>query len=1240
MSLDVVTTPLRRIAPHFQRSINLTYDVGDADFVAGYIPTLNGAKALATILHNTLPNTNQRAHVLHAAYGSGKSLLGLVLNAFASRDLHYQTAIPVVQERLVRTFPEQATHTIDFLEKGARLLPVILSGDEGYFTTALLNALSRALTQHNISELHLHTPFQAALNVLDLWESDYPDASSQLRLKLSQKGISLEQFVSKLHSLESAALALFIQLYPEITAGAQFNPNVGLTPAIVFQDTAKALASFGYDGIIIIWDEFGRFLDARIGDAFGEEAALLQSFAEYCCRSGANQAHLVLITHRLISGYAIGLPLSYQQEWARIAERFLTHDISSDPTTTYRLIAEAFSIPNANEWDNFVESHRPEFNKLTALSFELSLFNELDDVFLRKQIIERAWPLHPLVLYALPRLASRVAQNERTLFTFIAADEPGTVLEHLGKHKEYDAWWLICLDTVWDYFAEAIRSNIGAGGTHTIWSGAMYALSKVNKDDIQTQSLIKILAILLIISEANIRSHTNISHIAPTADLLAWALGISSEEVTTRLEMLVQRRAVIYRRSDGYWTFTRGSDIDLDTELSKSIDHHVYTPQQIRQVLEQDFPLSYHLPRGYNQEKSIIRFFKGFYCWPNEIKNTSTETFLKQGNDQVYADGAVVYVLTMNVAEREQAVQAIQELPGGRVLYVVPDHPLPISEPVRELFALRDMSNDAAFMQQDERLSTEIGFLIEDSQRRLIRALKPFFEPHASSATWWWYENARWSSEHLHEKKVSKLLSHLCYKWFSETPIINNELVNKHETTGQQERAIEKVIDVLLTSPHDNLPPNLGVTGHGPDWLIVRTLLLRTKLVEETETGQGFLRKPTDDPSLKRIWDVVQDFLTNAAESVQDVFTLIDKLQSPPFGLRRGALPILLAAMMRFHLPVLTIRHNGKIISPITGQTLLMLCKQSDQYTIEVCPWDSRRLALWTLLEERIGHFLTHQEKTQQPFNTLSVGLLRWLQNLPRYCRDTSHISNEAQQLRNFIRKAQRDPAQVLSYDLLELVDNGSVNIDNEQAYKQMIAEHLSSLMEEVATAYQTLLYSLEHFAGEMFAVEALDGYSAIRLWLAAVEERAHTPLNSFRFSDKLAQRLVEVAGQREVQQGESFWNQLSRAILGIALTDWNDRSDENFRHKLLEARARVEQEVFELSGDESSIKLSLSLPTKDEQTYRFRQSGLSSQGQRILQNFKSTLEIAGRPLSPDEKRQIVLALLKYVMGESDSNDA
>lgn len=1239
MYLDIAKNSLRAPSSHFQRSINLAYDSGNADYIAGYIPTPRGAEALTTILSNMLSATSQRSHVLHAAYGSGKSLLGLVLSAYANRDPQCQEAIATVQDRLNRAFPDLATLINKYLQSDQHLLPVILTGYEGPLALALTKALSRTLIQQGIPNLRLDTQFQVALDVISLWQENYPDAYRQLETLLLEKDFSLLMFQEDLGNFETKALALFEELYPVLTAGAQFDNYAGVALDALFHSAAEALKDFGYTGILIIWDEFGRYLDSTIGDAFGSEAAQLQAFAEFCNRSGVYQVHLTLITHRLISGYATGLPQIHQQEWARIAERFRAHDVSADPSVTYRLIAEALSIPDNNFWQDFVEHHHSTFDHLTARSLELSLFNELDDTVLRKQIVEQSWPLHPLATYALPRLSSKVAQNERTLFTFLASDEPGTLTELLFSRSEVGDWWLIGLDALWDYFADAIRSDFGPGGSHTIWSGAMYALSKVDASDSLAQALIKSLAVLLIVSEVNIQSPTTVGRVVPTTDLLTWSLSSSEEDIVPLLETLVQRRAIIYRRSDGYWAFTRGSDIDLDSELIAALDRHNPNRQQIRQILEKDFPLFAHLPRRYNQEHYITRFFRSLYRWPDEIKNTMGDLFLKQIGDG-YADGAIVYVLVTNPAEREEAVAALQTAPSSRVIYVIPDQPLLIMEPVRELFALYDLSNNSAFMQQDERLAREITFLVEDVQRRLMRVLHPLLEIDHTKSTWWWHENACWNSAHLNTEDVSQLLSRLCNDWFKETPILNNELVNQHAPSGQQERAMEKVIDVLLNFPYDTLPPDFNLVGRGPDWLITRTLLARTGLIQPIATGHFILREPNTASPLAFVWNTIQEFLDNAVEREQDIVALIDRLQSPPLGLRRGVLPVLLAAMMRFRLPVLTIRQNRRIISPVTSQTFIMICKTPEEYTIELSLWDERRSTLWSILEKRVKGFLTDQERVQQPLYALSIGLLRWLQSQPRYCRDTNQISPEAQQLRNLIRKAQREPSQVLAYELLDLLDDGSIDPSvGLESYQGFLEGRLARLMDEIGTAYQALLFSLGRLIGELFAIDTSDGHTALYLWLQSIENRIEKPLEHFRFSDRVAQRLVQIAYQDSATSEGNFWDQLSKAILGIVLSDWNDQSYRNFKEGLLEAKTRVEHEIFELATDEAAVELSLSLPTKDEQTYRFRQTGLSPQGQRILQNFKSTLEIAGRPLSLDEKRQIVLALLDHVMGDTKSND-
>lgn len=1288
--------PLRTIAPHFQRSINLIYDVGDADYIAGYIPTPNGATALAAIVESTVPEARQRAHLLHAAYGSGKSLLALVLSALVSADSNAEEALDTVTDRVARNWPDEASSFHSYRESGRRLLPVVLSGDEGHLSTALIRALKEALSEHGQQGLESETPFHAALATIGRWEEHYPELYRALETRLASQDGSLRSLRESLEDLQPNALAQFEMIYPTLTGGARFDRYAGPALDEVFHSTAKALHKAGYDGIFVIWDEFGRFLEARTGDAFGPEAALLQDFAEFCNRSGAAQVHLVLITHRLLSVYASGLPLIYQQEWARIAERFRPHDLTSDPSVTYRLVADAISTSNPTLWERLLEAHHEKFSLLTARTLELGLFDEVagtlsNDARLRTQIIEQAWPLHPLTVYALPRISSQVAQNERTLFTFLAAQEPGTLVSVMGTRHRSNTWWLAKLDLLWDYFASAIRSDTTGG--HAIWSGVMHGLGKSDPNDQLSKCIVKSLGIFLLIGDKNIQTDARLGGAIPTTEVLAWAVDAAEEEVVARLEQLVSRRAVKFRRADGYWTFTRGSDVDLDAEIQAALDRRAPNRLQMRQLLERYAPLPFHLPRRYNQERSMTRFFWSLYRWPKELVGTADENFLKQLGQAGYADGAVVYVLVSNAVEREEAIKNVQTLPESRWLFVIPKQPLLIEAPLNELFALQDLQSNKRFMEQDERLPGEIDYLIEDAQQRLHRALRSLLEPALEGVTWWWYDGTQWRAEEtLSSSGVSPLLSSLTERWFPNTPILNNESINKHEPSKQQSRAVERVIDALLRQPDERLPKHLGISGFGPDWLVLRTLLIQTGLMQPTpqpmvvpvpeiegelvegepvegepveaaeivepleEGNQHFqIQRPEHDLRLAAIWDHIQAFLNEATQTQQPAEDLIDSLLSPPYGLRRGVLPLLLAVMMQPRLPVLMLRQNRRVVSPLTGELFTSLVKKPAPFSFEVGRWDNRRKILWEVLESDFNDYLSEQERTQQPFDYLSIGMLRWLQAQPRYCRDTKQLSREARTFRNLIRQAQREPARVLLYDLLELLEkSGQVDQEvaalSEEASRQAFANRLSELKDEIATAYQGLLYSLDRFAVKTFAAQATravsDGLSAFQFWLTQLQQRIEEPLETFRFNDTLVQRLIEVnsRSQERENHGIPFWNQLSKAVLGISLHDWNDQSIKSFQSKLLEAKERAEREMVELSEDQEVVELQINLPNKEGRTavvrnYRFRPSGLSAHGQRILQNFKSTLKIAGRPLSPDERRQVVMALLYHVLEGSQEDE-
>jgi hypothetical protein len=1226
---------LRRPSHHFQRAINLKYDLGDADYIAGYVPTLNAAEALVALLTATRPDAGQRAHLLHGAYGSGKSLFATVLAAILSHGETLHAALAPVLDRLRRDFPDAAGAVAVQLTAGPRLLPVVLSGDEGELSLALGRALDRTLTGMGLGDIRPRTVYHAALETIRQWRDDYPATYDRLADWLETREETREGLVQALEQYQPWAYQLFLDAYPRLTAGATFDRHNGQPIVEAYRQTVDELRACGYDGIVILWDEFGRFLEARAGEPWGTDAALLQDLAETCNRSGVDQLHLVLIAHKELGQYASHLPAEYQQEWERIAGRFRSLDISGTPEVSYRLIAEALSVTDPVAWAAFLEKQQATMDRLLERIFELGLFRLMSPERIRELVLAGAYPLHPLTTYCLPRLSNRVAQNERTLFTFLASEEPDALGPHLARAVPGTPGAWVRLEQLWDYFAHAVRADAGAGGAHPVWAGVETALRKLMPDDSLAAHLVKALGVLTVVGDAD--------GVRPSTEMLCFATGMGGREgrqaVEERLRHLARRKALIFNQIENTWEFFSGSRVDLEAKLAEARETRQLQPVQRRQLLERVLPPHHYRARRFNQEHGMTRFFWSVYRVPQELAHTDWDLTLREvrvnGQRWEYADGFIVYTLPTDEAELNQAHELVQAVRHPQVLIVVPHRPLLIEPLLTDWLVLEELDNDALFKDQDPvRLQRELDFYMAETTARLERALAPLVQPSAGGADWY-YQGQPLPRAPDSDAQVSYRLSKICDQVFLHTPNLFNELLNKREPSAVQMRAVNKVIDALFV---DWLAGDLNLSGNGPDVMAVKTILRMPGILRPTEDGGWEIGHPNDE-ALAQAWDVIDDFLHQAQTEPKSFAELLCTLQSPPYGLRLGILPLLIAAVMRSYLQVTTVRKGKKTIIPLKGVTFSNLCRRPDQYTVEVGAWDKLQEAVWQVLEERFGGRVLAEERRHQPLSYLSLGMLRWFQGQPRYARDTTYLSEEAIRLRSLINQAMSDPARTLFEDLPALLDDGSATEDDGN-YRDMLNRRLGSLLDEIAAAPNELRRRLDQFAVEYFAADSptprWDGRSALSYWLAGVEQQAGVQVETLRFNDERVEGLVQVLRSDSDGQ-ELFWDRLAHGLIGVSLRDWSDTSEETFKAQLLAKKEQLEREALGLAEEGEVIQLQIHLPEAGERTYRFRPSDLSPQGQRILQNFKSTLEIAGRPLSPDERRQVVLALLHHILGEEDA---
>lgn len=440
------------VASGFQYSVNIGYDLGSDIKLKNFIPTKSALSLLEDILLSVSPNSSDRARVLIGAYGKGKPHIVLtILSILMKRDLSlFEKLMPKIQEN-----PRLYQLVQNYYESEERILPVVISGSNTSLTQAFLLSLQRTLSEYNLLGAMPETNYRAAIGVIKRWETDFPETFSKFEKEIDTP---VEIFVDQLENYNVSAYERFERIYPTLTAGSVFNPFLGFDVVELYESVAKSLKEKGFSGLYVVYDEFSKFLEANIVDASVSDTKMLQDFAEKCCRSGALQLHLMLISHKEISNYIDKLPKEKTDGWRGVSERFKHIHMNNNFTQTYEIIS---SVIQQKEplWDEFCAAYENDFGALFSRYQKHQMFIDAQGEI--NTAIKGCFPLHPVSTFILPRLSERVAQNERTLFTFLSAEGSATLSAFLESYN--NNFTLVTPDQIYDYFEPLFKKEVYEG---------------------------------------------------------------------------------------------------------------------------------------------------------------------------------------------------------------------------------------------------------------------------------------------------------------------------------------------------------------------------------------------------------------------------------------------------------------------------------------------------------------------------------------------------------------------------------------------------------------------------------------------------------------------------------------------------------------------------------------------------------------------------------------------------------
>ena len=1191
------------VASGFQYSVNIGYDINHDDKIQNFIPTKSSLALLQDILESTEESSTERARVLVGAYGKGKSHIVLtILSMLMGKEWSLFTKL----SEKVDKDQELNRLRVNYYESNKKLLPVIINGSSTSMQQAFLLALQKALSENDLIGVMPDTNYQAAIKAIKKWETEFPETYNRFKNEIAQP---VDKFLEKLENYDIEAYGDFERLYPNLTSGSMFNPFLGFDIVELYESVVKCIKPIGYSGIFVVYDEFSKFLEANIRQAPVSDTKMLQDFAEKCNRSGKDQLHLLLISHKEIANYIDKLPKQKVDGWRGVSERFKHIHLNNNFTQTYEIISSVIKKSN-QAWNRFQRDYEDSFDSLLKRYGSHAIFADMtkDEC---SRTIHDCYPLHPVTTFILPRLSERVAQNERTLFTFLSAKGTSTLPTFLVGYHD-DCFRAITPDMLFDYFEPLFRKESFSSELHKNYLLAKAILEKIEDGSLEAK-VIKSLSLIYSLEQFD--------KIKPTADELdgIYSLDYTHEQIREAIDTLINKEYVIYLKvSNEYLRLKQSSGVDVKQEITNAIDRYAGS-FSVKETLNSASLDDYMYPSKYNDEREMTRYFAFEFIDAAEIMK-DIDWSLK--SESIEADGVIYGV----IPDSEDSISNIKELVLAtskgheRYIFIIPKKYSEIRDITLQFNAVMKLRSQA---EGDDLLFDEYEVVYEDLREVISDFINSYTHPEFFKSI---YIHNGLEKTITRKAGLTGLMSNICERIYYRTPVINNEAINKTELTSAAFISRSKIIAGLL---RNDLEENLGLTGTGQEVSIMRSTLIRPKILVTEEGGITRINLKTGDENLDYMLDLISRFILDTKRKGTSNFSELYKLllsSEEGIGIRKSLIPIYLAAVLHEYRQEAVIANSlGQV--PLNVDILLQIEAAPEAFRLQYLDWDPDKEDFITELEEIFGENIVEAEKDVNSYDHVVSAMRRWYMALPKYSKE-KNPETRAKRYKCLIRLLKQN---IGSYDLLfeklpqefgQEIFNSSL-ADNVRAAKRYYDNVLDDLIEKLIEDVKDI------FSGGIGrTVQKRSSLtSVIKDWCDGLNPVVFEQLFE-NGADKCIGFFKEVTNDER-----TFVIRLAKLVTDLRIEDWDNKTVEQFINSLKEYKLTAENFSSNLDAEIRDNTNTYSLTYMDESgetvTRRFDKVEQSNRGKLLMNSIMADIESMGYSISEQEKRQILMEVLK-----------
>lgn len=930
----------------------------------------------------------------------------------------------------------------------------------------------------------------------------------------------------------------------------------------LFEQASEYLDRFGPDaaGILLIIDELGKFLEYGANHPEQGDVFVLQELAEVASRSRRPFLFLTIL-HQSIDRYAEHLSAGRRTEWAKVQGRF--EDVAFEERTDQILRLLTHAIDRSASTTAPV--HQAKVLAQSAIEHGVRLGN-MTDAELR-QCLADCYPLHPLTAVILGPLFRQLAQNERSLFAFLVSSEPAGFQEFL-QHTPVNAG-CYRLDQLFDYVMASLGPALFAQHRGKLWAEVQSALERLPDASELEVRVAKTVGLLQAIGPS--------TGVRASKSTICFALqdAASPAGIEEAIDALCRRSLVVFRRHSGSYALWEGSDVDLDERLNAaraSVEREV----NLAAFLSRHAPAQSLIARRHYFQTGTMRFFEARYVDSSSLQADLFRSTLLRCSDT--ADGSVVYCVPRDAADRERMRSQLPSATELPTVVALPLEVLDLQEFCHELACLRWIMSNTPELETDRTARRELQARLAIAEQSLHAHLEWVFSPTNPRCEWYHQtHNVTLTSQ----RQLNDLLSRVCDEVYSATPHWRNELINRRQLSTSAAKARRNLIEAMFECSDKEY---LGFTGHPPERSMYEVLLRTSRLHRKRNGSYGFHGPDARcEPAVRELWDAIDLFLAETESGRKTVQALFDRLRRPPFGLKDGVLPVVLAAVLVHCQTEIALYEEGSFVPHPNAATFERMFRGPEKFELQRFFIAGPRAEVF----QQYARLLNGARDDSPTLLSVVRPLVRVVKDLPEFVTKTRQISEHAQRILRCVREA-RQPDRLLFADL-PVACNVAPFATSGEIDRELIENYFGLLRDafaELQRAYPALMGEIERII--MHSLRRTGPLSTAR---KNVEHEARMALN-VAVDIRLKAYLLRLADNTT---DDSTWlESIATLLAGKPPVHWDDEDRARFEvQQAAMSRAFDHFRVlaFEmeragaaiLDGDPRLLRVSVTVPNANE---------------------------------------------------------